>query len=130
MDITELYTAEGCDKGAEIQLINPITGDLTECFIKVSGIDSSAFRASEIKGRRKILDAKISDMSEDEVTLLQRKIIAETLADSTMGWRGFSNKGKDLPFSKKRAIELYLNSPKIGEQVDQFIAKRANFTEG
>lgn len=121
MDIHDLYTAPLHDKGAEVQIRNPITGDLTDCYINVIGVDSKKFRSLQKERRRAVLDAIREDtkLEDDEFQLL---------VDSTLGWRGFTHKGKELKFDKENLLALYTNSPKIAEQVDKFMADRKNFT--
>ncbi len=126
MDINELYTVEACEKGAELQIVNPITGEKTDCYIEVMGVDSKAFREAKRQSQRKAVEvAKKEDSSLDV-----DEITAGMLADVTVGWRGFTSKGKAVKFSKKAAKELYANSPDIANQVDLFMSKRANFTKG
>ena len=123
MDINELFTAEIHESGAEVQITNPTTGKDTDCYITVIGIDSKSFRSEQRKRQRKALDAVRNNKSipDDEFGLL---------VESTIGWRGFESEGKEWPFSKKNAQSLFDNSPLIADQVDKFIADRANFTKG
>lgn len=130
MDISELYTADAHNDGAEMRVKSPLSGELTECYITVSGLDSKAFRSAEMKGKRKVLAAYRDAVAEDNHENLEREVIAETLADATIGWRGFTSNGKELKFSRKSIYELYLNSPNISDQVDTFIANRKNFIKG
>ena len=130
MDITDIYTAEACEKGAEMQVINPITGKKTDCFITVMGVDSVAFRNGKRKGSRAILEAVSNASKGDDLSPIEFATTADVLAGVTTGWRGFTNKGKEFPFSNENVIALYLNSPDIANQVDIFIANRANFTKG
>lgn len=123
MDINELYTAPLHDKGAEVQIKNPITSELTDCWIKVVGVDSKRFRDSQRKRQREVLDAlrDSKPLNDDEFGIL---------VDATIGWKGFTNKGKEWKFSKANVKVLYKNSPKIAEQVDRFVADRRNFIKG
>lgn len=120
MDISELYTVDACNEGAELQIVSPVTGKETDCYITVAGIDSKAFREAERNLKRKLVKG---DASIDDVT-------AEALASSVISWQGFESDGKEWKFNKKNAIALFKNSPAIANQVDRFIADRANFIKG
>lgn len=122
MNVTDLYTAPIHEKGAEVRLISPITGEKTDCYITVAGMDSKLFRAAQRRQRRAVLDAvKDGDNMDDmpEYGLL---------ADSCLSWRGLDDAdGKEWKFSKKNVLALFENSPQIAVQVDKFVADRANF---
>lgn len=122
MEISKLYTAESHETGAEVRIVNPVTGKDTDCYITVIGVDSKTFRSEQRKRQRKALDAVRSnkEMPDDEFGLL---------VESSIGWRGFESDGKELKFSKKSIKALFDNSPLIADQVDKFIADRANFTK-
>lgn len=131
MDVKDFYTLEAHNRGAEMRLRSPLTGKLTDCYLTVSGLDSAAWREAELDGKRRILMLNADDsLSEAERKEQSLKITAFVLAKATIGWRGFTHEGKELAFSKERVEELYVNSPNIADQVDAFIGKRANFTNG
>lgn len=131
MDIKSLYTLDAHTKGAECRLKSPIDGKLTDCYITVSGLDSVAWRTAEIDGKRQVLLINADDeLSDEEKKAKTIAVTASVLAKASIAWRGFGDGGKELKFSKKRVEELYLNSPKIADQVDHFIARRGNFTKG
>lgn len=125
MDIESLYTVVAHEAGAEVRIRNPLTGKLTDIYIKVVGVDSKVYR----KAKHKAMRAAAIAMDENG-ELDDDDLACEILADATIGWRGMQSKGKSLPFSKKRAKDIYLNSPSIRDQVDAFTSKRANFTSG
>lgn len=122
MDIDELYTVERHETGAEMQLIDQ-SGNKTDCFIKLAGVDSKLWRKSFGKHRKEIISNARKDKDSVDAT-------ADLMASVTLGWRGFTYKGEPVEFSKTKAKQLYKNAPYILEQVDQFIADRANFTKG
>lgn len=123
MEITNLYTAEAHESGAEVRIVNPETGENTDCYITIVGVDSKTFRSAKRKWQRKALDA-IRDnkaIPDDDFGLL---------IDAAVDWRGFESEGKELAFSKKSLKALFNGAPLIADQVDKFIHDRANFTEG
>tara|TARA_R110000868_G_scaffold192553_2_gene437122 strand:+ start:2187 stop:2570 length:384 start_codon:yes stop_codon:yes gene_type:complete len=127
MDIKSLYTLEAHESGSELNIISPIDGKPTDCFLTVSGVDSRAWREAELAGKRKIVELVNSG---DANELKQGIIIAETLASAVTGWRGFDDNGKPLVFDRAFLTDLLVNSPSIGDQVDRFIVNRSNFTKG
>lgn len=120
MDINQLYTVDAHEKGAEMQLKDENSKPL-DMYIKVVGVDSKLFREVKNKLRRDILADPSVDMEE---------LKTNSLADITLGWRGFLEKGKEIKFSQKRILQLYQNAPYIADQIDMFCNARANFTKG
>ena len=124
MDIKSLYTLEAHESGSEMNIISPIDGKPTECFLTVSGVDSRAWREARLVFEREII--KLNNASESERALL----IATAQAAAVIGWRGFDNEGKPLDFDRAFLIELLVESPSIGDQVERFKENRLNFTKG
>lgn len=124
MDIKSLYTLEAHESGSEMNIISPIDGKPTECFLTVLGVDSRAWREARLVFDREII--KLNDASESERALL----IATTQAAIVIGWRGFDNEGKPLDFDRPFLVELLVKSPSIGDQVERFKDTRLNFTKG
>ena len=119
MDIESLYTVDAHESGAEMQVKDP-SGKSVDMFIKVIGVDSKAWRGLAKERRKKMLDGQ-TDPDADDIDMLVK---------ATTGWRGFMSGGKKVEFSKDKIKELYENAPYIAEQVDRFIANRANFIKG
>ena len=125
MEFDKLCTKESHEKGAEVEIFDPASGESTEVFIHVLGPDSKAWRTA-IKEQTKAAIARKSDG--EEVSFEDCE--AELLAAVTIGWRGISRNGDDLPFSKEDCITLYRSAPYILDQVNQFVGNRVNFTKG
>jgi hypothetical protein len=117
MELDELCTTERHEKGAEIRIKNPVDDSETDVYITIQGIDSKSYRQAAKTQQKDILD---------DVEGSGEKL----LASITIGWRGLTDKGVEVEFSKDRAEQLYSNSPGIARQVDNFAAKRGNFTNG
>jgi len=117
-DIEQLYTLEVHEKGAEMQVCNEF-GEKLDMFLILKGLDSKAWRGLMSQASLKKLEGA------DEI-----EVIAESLSKITVGWRGFTSKGKELKFSKEKAKQLYMNAPYLQGQVDKFITDRKNFTKG
>lgn len=124
MDFSELATAESHERGADVEIRHPLTGEKTDVVIKVQGVDSRAWRAHQKKMQRDML-ACIADGNMDTA-----EIEVDALVNVTLGWEGIVKDGKPYPFNKKNCRKLYLDAPHVRDQVDAFIGKRANFTKG
>lgn len=100
-------------------------GDPVE--IKVKGPDSADYTRlvrAQIKKRMARSGIPTEEQSvEDEADLI------ELLAACTVGWRGVLEKAKTepVPFTAEACRQLYQSFPVIRDQVDGFIASRANF---
>jgi hypothetical protein len=121
MDIKDLYTAQKHEEGAECQ-IHDESGNFLDMYIRVVGLDSDKWRTAMRETKRRILTDSKDDREKADYELDQ-------LVDATLDWRGFMSDGEELKFSKKRVRDLYKNAPYIRDQVDRFIAERANFTQ-
>jgi len=119
MDITELYTRDAHEQGAEMQ-IKDKTGQPAEMYISLVGMDSKTWRSLMAEQNRKLM-AENADVDE---------IKAETFASATLSWRGFMSKGEEIAFSREKVLELYTQAPYIVDQVNHFVGDRLNFTHG
>ena len=120
MNIEDFYTVESHESGAEMQ-VKDESGKALDMYIRIMGIDSKLFRKVKNELRREIL----KDVDADTEGLR-----AKSLAQVTLGWKGFQSEGEDLEFTQEKAEQLYLNAPYLMDQADQFINKRENFTKG
>jgi len=118
MNYKDLFTAEAHEKGAEMQVKGP-DGKPLDMYITLVGVDSRAWRAILNESRRETLLG--GDPIETE---------AEGYAKASLGWRGFEDNGKEIPFSFDAVKQLYMNAPYVKDQADAFITSRSNFTQG
>jgi hypothetical protein len=117
MKISKLYTTDLHDAGSEIEVLDD-QGAKTGLFITVVGVDSTVFRAQAKKQQRAYIESLRSKKDFDD-----EAFATESLVAATIGWRGTDEK-----FTKKLCKELYTKAPYIKDQIDLFIADRANFT--
>lgn len=120
MEISELHTAEAHATGAEMQVETP-EGKKLDCFIMLPGVDSAKWRGISRRMERETILAK-DDEAKDAIE-------AKGLADAALDWRGFTQDGKELPFSNEALFDLFKNAPYIKDQVNYFIGTRKNFTK-
>ena len=125
MEFNSLLTQEAHEEGAEVQIVNPNTGEKTDVFIKVLGPDSKEFRTAVKVAMRKAIANSAKDDPEDDT-----ETDIEQIAAATIGWRGIMSEGKELPFTKKQCKDLYRKAPSILDQVNRFIGNYRNFTKG
>jgi hypothetical protein len=113
MDLGFLETRAIHDEGAEMQVMDQL-GNPTDMFITFAGVDSE--RWPPIK--RGIEKAAVLGRDWDN---------AAAMADMALSWRGATECGEPVEFSRDRVYKLLSNAPYICEQADKFIGKRANF---
>jgi hypothetical protein len=125
MDIEDLNTRDAAEEGAEVRIFNPLKKEMSDLFIKVKGIDSDEYRAKNAQLRQQIVASR---MAKEEFDAEQAEM--DILVAITVGWRGLTDKGESVEFSEKKCRQLYRAAPYIRDQLDRFIADRANFGRG
>jgi hypothetical protein len=116
------------DTGAELQL-----RDLDEEIIKgvtitLLGKDSKVYTRilrdrqqamlTRMQKGRKGASLDADKMAEDSL---------DDLVKLTLGWEGVQDEKGSMKFTPENALRLYKDVPSVREQVEQFIAERANF---
>ena len=123
MELNSLYTAQAHNAGAEMRLLGP-DGSSTDVYLLIAGVDSDVWRKAIRESQRAAVERLVAGEASEE------KDNATLLSMATLDWRGLTDNGEEVEFSPEKAEELYRNAPYIADQVDRFIAKRANFTQG
>jgi hypothetical protein len=130
MDLSNLNVGEAASRGADMHLCHPLSGDRLKqddgsyIVIRLLGADAPEYRqrvhriANKNVQRRKKSAPSAEQIEEQTVSLL---------AAITVGWEGIVVNGEALEFSEQAAKELYQDHVWIREQVDEFVADRANF---
>jgi len=123
MDISKLNTIAPCDKGAEMEVLDPKTGLGTGAFITLAGVDSHVFqKATDDMEDRMARKGHLKTSPED-----RRMMSVEILASCTLAWRGLEKDGEEWPCTRENAIALYSSSPPLRQQVDIFLSDRRNY---
>lgn len=131
MEIGNLETAEAHGEGAECR-IKGFDGKDTDVFIHIKGCDSLESQKCTSRARR---DATVKLSSKD----LAKKGLSDDyyidvevgeLVELTTGWRGLTDKGEPVPYSKERSERLFRSSPGVRSQLINFAYNRANFIKG
>jgi hypothetical protein len=127
MEISRLATAESHGEGAECNILDPVTREPTDVFIKVMGSDSKQWRAQKKKQTNAVLEARAQDKAK---SIDFDAMDVEALVAVTLGWRGIVADGEEYAFNKANAKSLYENAPNVVAQLLEFLANGANFTKG
>ena len=127
MDLSKLNMTEHADKGAEMQVMHPSTGEpLDGVTITLLGDDSTVQRLRLAELRQKALAKKgnfnkIFDMTEEHSLNLR---ISKTIA-----WKGVLWEGKELDCTPENVRKIYSNDGFrwLVDQVDRFTKERSNY---
>ncbi len=132
MEFNKLATAKHHDNGAECNILDPVSDEPTDFFIKICGADSKVWRKEKKMQTRKLLSVRSQSTDEDfdyEVAGIDFEAMdIVALVNATIDWRGLVNNGKEVKYSKEMAHELYDNSPSIVRQLIEFLGNGENFT--
>ena len=130
-DLGNIITADDSN-GEFLHLMNPGNGepltndDGSNVGIYLLGKDSDAYRLAQ----RKITNRRLSQKGNTSITAERIEIEAnEILANCTVSWTGIVYNGEVLVCDIANAKMIYKDLPWLKEQVDEFVAERANYLE-
>ena len=123
MDLKNLYTVKRHDAGSEMRVKDDMGKD-TDFYIKVVGLDSSKWSVIQANHLKDV--AALKEGEQIDVEAARTKVLSQAI----ISWRGFNDGKKKVACTLKKAKELMEQAPYIKDQVDIFIANRANFTKG
>lgn len=124
MDISKLGVVSAAEKGAEMPLLNPFTGEETGAVFTVLGYDAEAVIAAARSFDK--AEAKSTKTEPDDI-LRRRK--ARLAVAAVTGWSNFVFGGHEMPYSADKATEIF-SQPDfawIVDQVQRFGGDRGNF---
>lgn len=154
IDLADLNTSEGSDKGARIELVHPTNGAKLGLFITVLGKHSQVFReiVRERVNKRVQREAMAARRGRDVAPRTAEEVereALELLVACTLGWdtetvikpadkaKGveaeieksptITFKGEPLPFNAANALNVYSELLWLREQVDNAIGDLENF---
>lgn len=136
--LTQIDTTTLANSGVEMTVQQPgsnlpvrnINGDPVK--LRLLGTDSEHYQQMEREATLARVQAAASNpgLSEDALRRQENRAI-EVLVMCTVGWSGVVDmEGQEIAFSASGAEALYRRYPAIRDQVDRFIATRANFLLG
>jgi hypothetical protein len=128
-NLSKFNTVERANAGVEVELKNLATGGGSGAYITLFGMDSERYAEAKEERARDLLARAAAGLTTTFTREERATFTANTLARCTKGWRGLESEGdgKPLQFSVEEAVELYLRYPAIADQVNEEIARRANF---
>ena len=112
------------ERGAVLELADPVSGEPTGIKLKIAGPDSLTQRKAALQ-----LADELSEMAgpDGRVTAEQREAArVACLARCVLSWE-IEEDGKPVPFSHGNVIRLLKAARWVQEQADSFAADRSNF---
>ncbi|WP_275788593.1 hypothetical protein [Pararhizobium gei] len=125
MDLNDvLANVTDQDRGRELTIVNPWTGEQTDMKFWIVGPDSDTQRRSRIEMMDELADAADDD---GKVSGEQREAARlNSLAKCVLRW-DVKQGGEPLPFGQKNILRVFRAGAWIQAQVDAFAGDRANF---
>ena len=124
--LDDFDTVTQSNAGAKCVLKDLRTGRPTSMHIVVLGMDSDQFRSIKLETARNMALRREQGNFDDLTPEERDDVTVDTLARMTVGWNLVLG-GEPLEFSVPKAREIYKRYPAIREQVNIFMAERANF---
>lgn len=125
-DLNSFDTIPQANEGAKCYLKDLRTGKPTSLYITVRGMDSDAFRELKVERARDMALRREQGNLEDLTPAEREELTIDSLARMTTSWF-IKLGGVEVPFSVAKAREIYRGYPAVREQVNLFMADRANF---
>lgn len=128
-DFATRDVAAKAEAGADLEVLDPVTGESVGVTITLAGADSTIHRkATATIAKRRMSNAKgFRNRALDPEKFEAESI--EVLAACTLGWKGVVVDGAPLPCGRDNAVMLYTRFPWLREQVDQFISDRSAYLQ-
>jgi len=127
MKLSKFNTTKRSNSGVELELSLLDSVEKSGVFITLMGRDGKVFRSIR-EDRSRAMSERVQAGKGDYTPDEQDEMVCDTLSRLTLGWRNIQDEdGSDLPFTKEKAYQIYLEHPAIREQANQFIANRGNF---
>lgn len=122
-DLNKDNFSTAAEQGVELELILP-TGAGSGAYLTIIGDNSKTVKAYSRKKfqeyQMKVQIAKRKGKEPEELTLEEAEELAvESAAVRVMGWKGFTEDGKEVKFSKEKLNEVLTQHPWVREFVMQ-----------
>lgn len=132
LDLAKTNLSEAADAGYEFEIKLPGSGEGTGAFITVRGEMSKTVKAYARQKFRefqlKEQQAKRRGKANEDLTLEEAEDLAiETAIVRVIGWRGITENGKEVAFSKENADRIFREHSWIREQVMEESGQLLNF---
>lgn len=128
-DFASRDVAAKAEEGAELEVLDPVTGEPVGAYIVLAGADSAVHRkATAAVSKRRFSSQKGFRNKGFDPEKVDAESI-EILAACTLSWKGVLVNGAPLPCSRDNAIKMYTRFPWLREQVEQFIGDRSEYLQ-
>ncbi len=132
LDLAKTNLAEAADAGYEFEIKLPGSGEGTGAFITVRGEMSKTVKAYARQKFREFQlreqQAKRRGKQSEELTLEEAEEMAvEAAVIRVISWRGITENGKEVTFSKETAEKIFTEHSWIREQVMEESNQLLNF---
>lgn len=132
LDLAKTNLAEAADAGYEFEIKLPGSGEGTGAFITVRGEMSKTVKAYARQKFREFQlreqQAKRRGKQSEELTLEEAEEMAvEAAVVRVISWRGITENGKEVTFSKETAEKIFTEHSWIREQVMEESNQLLNF---
>lgn len=115
-ELEQFHTREKANKGIKLPLVTP-TGEETDHFLMVLGVDSDEFRDKDLEAKREMIGISNSDSDIDEKQWIKEKNL-ELLATLIGGW-SFKEE-----LTIETAVQFLKEAPQIANKVNEIAANR------
>lgn len=132
LDLAKTNLADAADAGYEFEIKLPGSGEGTGAFVTVRGEMSKTVKAYARQKFREFQlreqQAKRRGKTVDDLTLEEAEEMAvESAVVRVIGWRGITENGKEVAFSKENAERIFTEHSWIREQVMEESNQILNF---
>lgn len=131
LDLSKQNPADVAEAGYEFTVEMP-DGTPTDAKIKVRGVMSKTVKDysrkvfREMQMKEKMARKRGKEVDEPTIEELE-ELAAETAANRVISWVGIGENGKEIPFSKEAAVDVFKRFAFIREQVMQASEDISNF---
>lgn len=128
-DFASRDVAAKAEEGAELEVLDPVTGEAVGVYITLAGADSAVHRKALTAASKRRLNGQkgFRNKGWDPEKMQEESI--EILATCTLSWKGVTLEGAALPCSRDNAIKMYTRFPWLREQVEAFISDRSEYLQ-
>lgn len=128
-DFASRDVAAKAEQGAELEVLDPVTGEAVGVYITLAGADSAVHRKALTAASKRRLNGQkgFRNKGWDPEKMQEESI--EILATCTLSWKGVLVDGAPLPCSRDNAIKMYTRFPWLREQVEAFISDRSEYLQ-
>ena len=128
-DFASRDVAAKAEEGAELEVLDPATGEAVGVYIMLAGADSSVHRKASVNISKRRLNGQKGFRNRGFDPEKAEAENIEILAACTLSWKGVLVDGAPLPCSRDNAIKMYTRFPWLREQVEQFISDRSAYLQ-